>query len=181
MSVWHSQNFLTTSRNQAKAMHRFLRILLVLIVLVAVLGAATVSFTDDTISFKTNFFTDSGGLLVRSPAFQLVKDLARNTMFTLQYTLDRVSIPPYRGISAKPLIDGVTGASKPAADSTNTGTYIKNRNEFLATLNASRWSLTGYYSVENEYTGRLVRASLNQDFNQKHSNSALSQGYGSHP
>jgi hypothetical protein len=159
-------------------MHRFWRILLVLIVFGAVLGAATVSFTDDTVSFKTNFFTDSGGLLVRSPAFQLMKDLARNTAFTLQYTLDRVSIPPYRGISAKPLIDGVTGASKPAADSANTGTYVKNRNEFLATVNTTRWGLTGYYSVENDYTGRLISASFNQDFNQKNTNLAFSLGYG---
>ena len=159
-------------------MHRFLRLALVLIVFGAVLGAATVSFTDDTVSFKTNFFTDNGGLLVRSPTFQLVKDVARNTIFSLQYTLDRVSIPPYRGISAKPLIDGVTGASKPAADSANTGTYVKNRNEFTANLSAARWSMTGYYSMENDYTGRLVSASVNQDFNQKNSNLAVSLGYG---
>ncbi len=159
-------------------MHRILRILLVLVILGAVLGAATASFTDDTISFKTNFFTDSGGLLVRSPTFQLVKDLARNTMFSLQYTLDRVSIPPYRGISAKPLLDGVSGASKPAADSANTGTYVKNRNEVTANLNASRWSMTAYYSVENDYTGRLFSAGCNQDFNQKNTNLAVSLGYG---
>ncbi len=159
-------------------MHRFLRMLLVLVVFCAIWGAATTSFTDDTVSFKTNFFTDNGGLLVRSPAFQLVKDLARNSVFSLQYTLDRVSIPPYRGISAKPLIDGVTGASKPAADSANTGTYVKNRNEFTADLNAQRWGMTAYYSVENDYTGRLVSASCNQDLNQKNTNIAVSLGYG---
>lgn len=159
-------------------MHRFLRFLLALLIFCAILGAATASFTDDTVSFKTNFFTDNGGLLVRSPSLQFVKELARNTIFTLQYTLDRVSIPPYRGISAKPLIDGVSGASKPAADSSNTGTYVKNRNEFIANLGSARWGMTGYYSMENDYTGRLFSASFNQDFNQKNTNLAVSVGYG---
>ncbi len=160
-------------------MHRLLRFLLMVVVLCTILGIASTSFTDDSVSLKTNFFTDSGGLLVRSPTLLYVKELARNAMFSLQYTMDRVRIPPYRGISAKPVaLDGTTGASKPAADSSSNGYYSKTRNEFTANLNAQRWGLTAYYSIENDYTGRLLSAGYNKDFNRKNTNLALGVGYG---
>jgi len=143
-----------------------------------VLLAATISFTDDSVSLRTNFFSDSGGLTVQSPTLQLVKEMARHTVLSLQYTLDRVNIPPYRGISAKPLpLDGISGASKPASADPN-ATYIKNRNEFLASLNATAWNATAYYSTENDYAGRLVGFGINQDYNQKNTSLSLGLSYG---
>ncbi len=148
-------------------------------VLCAILGMASTSFTEDSVSLKTNFFTDSGGLLVRSPSLLYMKELAQNAMLSLQYTMDRVRIPPYRGISAKPVaLDGTTGASKPASDSSSNGYYSKTRNEVLANLNTQRWGLTAYYSIENDYTGRLLSAGYNKDFNRKNTNLALGVGYG---
>ncbi len=160
-------------------MHRLFRILLMVVVLCSILGIASTSFTDDSVALKTNFFTDSGGLLVRSPSLLYVKELAQNSLLSLQYTMDRVRIPPYRGISAKPVaLDGTTGASKPASDSSSNGYYSKTRNEFTANLTAQRWGVTAYYSLENDYTGRLLSAGVNQDFNRKNTNLAFSVGYG---
>lgn len=157
--------------------HKMARVLLAITALGCVMLAATVSFTDDSISLRTNFFSDSGGLLVQSPTFQFVKEMTQNTILSLQYTLDRVNIPPYRGISAKPLIDGIAGASKPATTDP-TATYIKNRNEILATLNGGRWNGTVYYSLENDYTGRLLGVGFNQDLNQKNTNFSIGMSYG---
>ncbi|RIK62207.1 hypothetical protein DCC62_27200, partial [candidate division KSB1 bacterium] len=162
-----------------KRMHSYLRIILCLAIIVAVLGTATMSFTDDRVALRTHFFTDSGGLLVRSPSLQFVKDLARNTALTLQYSLDQVTIPPYRGISAKPLpTDGITGASKPVDAANPNANYIKNRNEVVGSLSADRWAATIYYSGENDYVGRLLGVGYNQDFNQKNTNLALSASFG---
>lgn len=162
-----------------KRMHSYLRIILCLAIIVAVLGTATMSFTDDRVALRTHFFTDSGGLLVRSPSLQFVKDLARNTALTLQYSLDQVTIPPYRGISAKPLpTDGITGASKPVDAANPNANYIKNRNEVVGSLSADRWATTIYYSGENDYVGRLLGVGYNQDFNQKNTNLALSASFG---
>jgi hypothetical protein len=157
--------------------HHLTRALLVLAALSLVLFAAKVSFTDDSVSLRTNFFSDSGGLVVQSPTFQLVKEMARNTILSLQYTLDRVNIPPYRGISAKPVLDGISGASKPANSNPNAA-YIKNRNEISASVNASAWNATAYYSSENDYTGRLLGFGINRDYNQKNTNLSLGLNFG---
>jgi hypothetical protein len=158
--------------------HRIARVMLVVVALSLVLFAATASFTEDSISLRTNFFSDSGGLVVQSPTFQFVKAMARNTVLSLQYTLDRVNIPPYRGISAKPLpLDGISGASKPAT-SNPLAAYVKNRNEFIASLNTSNWNTTAYYSIENDYIGRLLGFGISQDFNQKNTILSLNLSYG---
>jgi hypothetical protein len=155
------------------------QILRVVVALSLVLFAATASFTDDSVSLRTNFFRDSGGLLVQSPTLQLVKRIARNSILSVQYSLDRVNIPPFRGISAKPLpLDGISGASKPVNTTNPNATYIKNRNEFVANLNATAWNATAYISLENDYTGRLLGLGLNQDFNQKNTNLAVGLSYG---
>ncbi len=162
-----------------KRTHKVTRALLVVLALSLVLFAATASFTDDSISLRTNFFSDSGGLLVQSPTLQFVKEMTRNTVLSLQYTLDRVNIPPFRGISAKPLpLDGISGASKPVNTANPNATFIKNRNEIIASLNATSWNATAYYSAENDYVGRLIGFGLNQDFNQKNTNFSLGLNYG---
>jgi hypothetical protein len=160
-------------------MHKIIRIGLAILITGFILGLANISFTDDTVSLRTNFFSDSGGLLVRSPTLQFVKDIARNTVLSVQYSLDRVSIPPYRGISAKPLpIDGVSGASKPVDASNPNATFIKNRNEVVASLSSTNWNATAYYSLENDYVGRLLNFGVSQDMNMKNTNLSVRAGYG---
>ena len=81
-----------------------------------VLGLTTISFTGDKVKVTTNFFSDNAGLSVQSPTVELVKSLTRKTIFTLRYSLDRVSLPPVRGVAGIPApIDGITGASRPIA------------------------------------------------------------------
>jgi hypothetical protein len=162
-----------------KKIHRIARALLAVLALSVALFAATISFTDDSVSLRTNFFSDNGGLVVQSPTFQLVKEMARRTVLSLQYTLDRVNIPPYRGISAKPLpLDGISGASKPVNATNPNASFIKNRNEFIATLDATSWNATTYYSLENDYIGRLLGVGMNRDYNQKNANLSLGLSYG---
>ncbi|MGH7600912.1 MAG: DUF3570 domain-containing protein, partial [bacterium] len=159
--------------------HKVIRATLAALALGAVIFAAKVSFTNDSVALRTNFFKDSGGLLVQSPTLQLVKNLARNTVLSVQYTLDRVNIPPYRGISAKPLpLDGISGASKPVNSADPNAVFIKNRNEIVATLGSATWNATAYYSLENDYVGRLVGFGINQDANQKNTSLSLSMSYG---
>lgn len=164
---------MTTEKNRAT------RVALTIVSLFAVLLAASASFTDDSVSLKTNFFNDSGGLHVQSPTIDFVKEIARSTVLSLHYSLDRVSIPPYRGISAKPLpTDGITGASRPVDSTSANIPFIKKRNELIAAINSTQWNATAYYSIENDYTGRLIRFGVNQDFNQKNTNLSLGVGYG---
>jgi hypothetical protein len=169
---------LSTFFNMITRTHKVIRAALATLALGAVIFAAKASFTDDSVALRTNFFKDSGGLLVQSPTLQLVKDLARNTVLSVQYTLDRVNIPPYRGISAKPLsLDGVSGASKPVGSNSN-DTYIKKRNEIIASIGSSSWNATTYYSSENDYIGRLIGFGVSQDFNQKNTILSLGLSYG---
>lgn len=159
--------------------HKLIRAALAALALGAVIFAAKVSFTDDSVSLRTNFFKDSGGLLVQSPTLQLVKDIARNTVLSVQYTLDRVNIPPYRGISAKPLpLDGISGASKPVNSADPNAMFIKKRNEVVATLGSATWNATAYYSLENDYVGRLVGFGISPDANQKNTTLSLGLSYG---
>jgi hypothetical protein len=163
----------------AKNTHQTIRALLILVTAGAILFAATISFTNDKVALKTNFFSDSGGLLVRSPSLQLVKDIARNTVLSVQYSLDRVSIPPYRGISAKPLpLDGISGASKPVNSANPNAAFAKSRQEIVTSLRSTNWTATAYYSHEDDYVGRLVSFAINHDINQKNTNLSLSLGYG---
>ena len=145
-----------------------------------VLGIANISFTDDKIAIKTNFFSDNAGMSVQSPTVELVKSLSRRAVLSLRYSLDRVSLPPVRGIAGIPApIDGITGASRPVGATGIADAYSKNRNEFIAGLELSPFSIQGYYSQESDYIGRLATVGIAEDFNQKNINLALSfsQGY----
>jgi len=150
------------------------------ILVMIILSIATLSFTDDKVSIKTNFFSDNAGLSVQSPTVELVKSLSRRAVLSLRYSLDRVSLPPVRGIAGIPApIDGITGASRPVGATGIADAYSKNRNEFIAGLELSSFSIQGYYSQESDYIGRLAMVGIAEDFNQKNTNFALSfsQGY----
>jgi len=152
----------------------------VLVVTAIVFGLATISFTSDKVKVTTNFFSDNAGLSVQSPTVELVKSLTRKTIFTLRYSLDRVSLPPVRGVAGIPApIDGITGASRPVGATGIADAFSKNRNEFIAGLNYQGLSFQGYYSNESDYIGRLATVSVSGDFNQKNTNLSASyaQGY----
>lgn len=159
--------------------HQFIRVALTTSIIAAMIGAAKLSFTEDLASIKTSIFSDNGGLVVQAPTIFFVKDLSTSVVLALQYSLDRVNIPPLRGISGIPLpTDGVSGASRPASSDSSSSNFLKKRNELLGTLSMNSVDFTGYYSVESDYTGRLVSFGLNKEFNQKNTNFALRLGYG---
>ncbi len=135
---------------------------------------------ENQLATHTTFFNDNAGLGVKAPSFQLIRSLGSKATLALQYTLDRVGIPPLRGISGIPLpTDAITGASRPVSDdSTNPGTYYKNRNQFIGQLSVGNVSFTGYYSTEIDYQGRLVGMGYNKDFNMKNTNLAVGFAYG---
>ncbi len=145
-----------------------------------VFGLTTISFTGDKVKITTNFFNDNAGLSVQSPTVELVKFLSRRAVLSLRYSLDRVSLPPVRGIAGIPApIDGITGASRPVGATGIADAYSKNRNEFIAGLELSSFSIQGYYSQESDYIGRLATVGISEEFNQKNTNLSLSfsQGY----
>ena len=118
--------------------------MLVLAVLAMIVGHARRSFTEDRASLKTTIFSDNSGLLVQAPTLFLVKDLSRMAAFALQYSLDRVNIPPVREVSGIPLpTDGISGASRPASSDSNDDNFLKKRNELLGTLALGTVDFTG--------------------------------------
>ncbi len=134
---------------------------------------------ENQLATHTTFFNDNAGLGVKAPSFQFIRSLGSKASLAVQYTLDRVGIPPLRGISGIPLpTDAITGASRPVDDSSSVGTYFKNRNQFIGQLTLDRFSFTGYYSTEIDYQGRLVGAGYNKDFNMKNTNIAVGFAYG---
>jgi len=85
--------------------------------IILLLSAGTILFAEDKISFRTNLFSDNTGTAVQSPAVEFLKSLIGDLQFMLRYSLDRVIIPPIRGLSATPSpTDAVTGASRPVDD-----------------------------------------------------------------
>lgn len=153
---------------------RYLAVSLVTIFLITAPLAA-----QDRAAIRTTVFSDNGGLLVQAPSFEITKMLAKRIAFALQYTLDRVNIPPVRGIAGIPLpSDAVTGASRPAGDSQQAdGKFVKNRNEVTASFSMPHVDAVAYLSAENDYVGRLLGAGVNWDFNQKNTNLAIGGGY----
>jgi hypothetical protein len=147
---------------------------------VILFGLATLSFTGDKVAIKTNFFSDNAGMSVQSPTVELVKSLSRKAILSLRYSLDRVSLPPVRGIAGIPApIDGITGASRPVGATGIAEAYSKNRNELIAGLDYRGLSFQGYYSHESDYIGRLATVAVSGDFNQKNTNltASYSQGF----
>ncbi len=145
-----------------------------------VLTLTTALFAQNKVSFHTNFFSDNSGTTVNSPTVDFVKALAGNVNLLLRYNLDRVIIPPVRGLSAAPTpTDGVTGASRPVSgDDPANQSFSKDRNEFIVGVNLQSFSASYYYSNEVDYIGRQASVSTNFDFNKKNSNLAMAYSYG---
>ncbi len=146
----------------------------------ALLSFVAVLFADDKVSLRTNFFSDNTGTAVQSPAVEIAKDILRGAEFFLRYSMDRVIVPPIRGIAGTPSpIDAVTGASRPiSADDPANQSFIKQRNEIIAGMQTERFAASYYYSKESDYVGRLATVSANFDLNQKNTNLAMTYSYG---
>ena len=134
---------------------------------------------EEKVSLRTNFFTDNSGTTVQSPALEVVKRLLTGIDFALRYSLDRVIIPPIRGLAATPTpTDGVTGASRPVDGSQPANRpFTKNRNEVIAGFSGERFGVSFYHSSESDYIGRMGTVAGNFDFNQKNSNLAFSYSF----
>jgi hypothetical protein len=151
-----------------------------IIAVVVLLSLVSVMIADDKVSLRTNLFTDNTGTAVQSPALEIVKSLSRNIRLALRYSLDRVVVPPIRGLSATPSpIDAVAGASRPiSVDDPANKSFTKERNEITAGLELSGVGVSYYHSKESDYVGRMATIDANFDFNQKNTNLALSYSYG---
>lgn len=148
--------------------------------LVTLCSFAPLAFSEDKVSFRTNLFTDNTGTTVQSPAMEIIKALFKDVKFRMRYSIDRVIVPPIRGLSATPSpIDAVTGASRPVSgDDPANESFIKQRNEVILGLSLPRLNLSYYYSNETDYLGQMATASFNFDMNRKNTNWAISASYG---
>ena len=131
------------------------------------------------VSVRTNFFRGNLGTSVQSPTLELAQALFGLT-FSVHYSLDRVSIPPVRGLSATPTpVDAVTGASRPVSgDDPANEAFIKKRNQVTVGVSAGGLGFGYYYSHESDYVGRMATVRAAFDFNQGNTNLATSYSYG---
>jgi hypothetical protein len=148
--------------------------------IILLLSAGTILFAEDKISFRTNLFSDNTGTEVKSPAVELIKGLIGDLQFMVRYSLDRVIIPPIRGLSATPSpTDAVTGASRPVDDENAANkSFNKDRNEIIAGFSLPRVSGSFYYSNESDYLGKMATIAANTDLNQRNTNVAVNYSYG---
>lgn len=151
-----------------------------ILVCILVFSHVGLIFAKEKVSVRTNVFTDNTGTEVQSPAVEVVKSLIGNLQLLLRYSLDRIEIPPLRGLAATPSpTDGVTGASRPVDDDKPADeSYTKDRNEINVGIGLPGISGSYYYSTENDYIGRMATVSANADFNQKNTNLSAFYSYG---
>lgn len=144
------------------------------------LSLTAMLLADEKVSLRTNLFNDNTGTTVQSPAVEIAKDLLGKLELKLRYSLDRVIIPPIRGLSAAPSpTDAITGASRPVdGDEPANESFTKDRNELILGFASPRFQGSYYYSKESDYVGRMVTAAANFDFNQENTNLAFAYSYG---
>ncbi len=151
-----------------------------IIILFFLLALSSAVVAQDKFSFRTNWFSDNTGTSVQSPVAEVVKSITQKLDFLLRYSLDRVNIPPIRGLAAIPSpVDGVTGASRPVDDGQPANqSYTKDRNEFNLGLATTTFRGSYYFSTESDYVGRMVTVAVNREVNQKNTNIAGSYSFG---
>ena len=159
--------------------HKMTRHFLKIILLISMLSLTNQSTAQNSFSLRTNYYTDNTGTSVHSPMAELRKGLTRSIEFWMRYSLDKVIVPPVRGLSAAPSVDAITGASRPVTgDDPANQTFTKNRNEINVGINLPVFAFSYYYSDEIDYLGKMVTVSTNRDFNEKNSNLAMTYSYG---
>jgi hypothetical protein len=134
----------------------------------------------DKVSIRSNFFSDNTGTSVQSPSVELWKNIAGDLLLKFRYMMDRVNIPPIRGVSATPLpTDGITGASRPVgSDDPANLAFTKQRNEMTTGIQLSRLKASYYYSDEIDWTAHMASTAYNFDFNKRNTNAAFGFSYG---
>lgn len=155
-------------------------ILVKYVALATVLALVSAAGGQEKVSVRTNLFMDNSGTAVQSPALEFAKKLTNDIVFSMRYTLDRVIIPPIRGLAATPSpTDAITGASRPVSgDEPANQAFTKERNEVTLGVELPFVGLGYYYSNEADYLGRMATISTDFDFNQMNTNLALRYSYG---
>lgn len=144
------------------------------------LSFTSLLMSQDEISILTYAFIDNGGTTINSSTLDFAKDILQDITFFIRYSIDRVTVPPIRGISAAPSpVDAITGASRPVSDDKPASeSYIKDRNEITAAVNLKNIGFNYYYSTEEDYLAQMATISANFDFYQKNTNFAIRYSYG---
>ena len=138
----------------------------------AALWLAAAPARADHIEYSVATFNDNAENKVASTSFSLLKTLFEKTRVMLDIELDQTTVPP--------LLDGTTGASRPARQSKSA--FLKNRGQLIAGLQRDLFSATEvsanlYFSQEVDYRSESVLASLAQSFAQKNFTVTLTGQY----
>ncbi len=132
------------------------------------------------VNLKMHSFSDNGGSSINTPIIDFSSDIFGSMEMLIRYRLDRVSVPPIRGISASPSpVDAITGASRPitGADPADQS-YVKERHEVVSSFNSEHLGVSHYFSLEDDYVAQMASVFTNLDFAQKNTNISFSYSYG---
>ena len=126
----------------------------------------------DQIEYSAYWIKDNADTKVAGTAFSLAKTLWRRTMVLMDVELDQTTIPP--------LMDGVTGASRPSRQSKSA--FRKNRGQIIAGLEQgvgddTRLIGSYYFSEEVDYSSQAFIGGISRDFAQKNFTVALQGQY----
>jgi hypothetical protein len=124
--------------------------------------ACTVLAGADQIQYTAYHFSDNADNTVATTAFSLAKTLWGRTMVLLDVELDQTTVPP--------LLDAVTGASRPARQSKSE--FRKNRGQIIAGVEQGLGDNTRivgsvYFSQEVDYRSQAIVGGITQDLRQK--------------
>ncbi len=132
------------------------------------------------IGIKMHSFSDNSGSSINTPIMDFSSDIFGDMIMLVRYRLDRVSVPPIRGISASPSpIDAITGASRPITGSDPADQiYVKERHEVVSSFNSEHLGASHYFSLEDDYIAHMSSVFANLDFAQKNTNISFSYSFG---
>lgn len=128
---------------------------------VCVMALAGAARADD-IEYSLYYFRDNNKNTVATSAFSLAKTLFEKTLISLNIEMDQTTVPP--------LLDGVTGASRPSRQSKSA--FRKNRGQIIGGLEQTLGSDTRvmgkvYFSQEVDYQSLSFIGGISHDFAQK--------------
>jgi hypothetical protein len=116
----------------------------------------------DDIEYSIYYFKDNNENTVATSAFSLAKTLFQKTLISLNIEMDQTTVPP--------LLDGVTGASRPSRQSKSA--FRKNRGQIIGGVEQTLGENTRvlgkiYFSQEVDYQSLSFIGGISQDFAQK--------------
>jgi hypothetical protein len=126
----------------------------------------------DQIEYSAYYFGDNKDNSVATTSFSLAKTLWQRTMILLDVELDQTTVPP--------LVDGVTGASRPNRHSKSE--FRKNRGQIIGGVDQglgdnTRIVASYYFSQEPDYQSQSFIGGVTQDFFQKNFTLSLRAQY----